>query len=160
MSRPPFPEQVVALRVDRPPGVELADVGDPILDLAPALENQGAVAVQGEKVACEQAGGARADNHRTMGERDSTRRRPVELLGLEPFEVGPAAASDELRLPVRDLDLGRVDKVQVVVPARVEALAEDPPVGDRVLPQAEPFRNLSGQRVLGIIQFQANVSDF
>ena len=43
-ARPPFAEEVVALGVERPAGVEPADVGDAVLDLAAPLQDERPVA--------------------------------------------------------------------------------------------------------------------
>ncbi len=126
---PPFAEEVVAFGVERPRLVEPADVGDPVLDGPAAFQDQGAIAVA-----------ARADSRRTgrPGRRRRSRAdarsgvepglRPVEALGnvRSAGPRGPCRCRSQVF--VGQFDRGRVDEMDVVVAAGVEALAEDPPV--------------------------------
>ena len=153
---PPFAEEVVALGVERAARVEPADVGDAVLDLAAAFEDQRAVAVQGEQVAGEQPRGARADDHGAMlrGARAPARAsRTARPRTARRRARDRAAASRSSSLG--QLDLGGVDEVEVVVPARVEALAQDPPAGDlrrarrRAARRASRAGRLRARRVRG-----------
>jgi hypothetical protein len=128
----PLAEEVVALRVQRPPGVEAADVGDAVLDLPAAFQDQGAVALERQEIAGEQPRGARADDDRAMGQGLSARLGPFEAFGDERRDVGSQVAPRQAGLVARQLHLGRVDEPDLVVPPGVEALAQDPPAGDRV----------------------------
>ena len=84
----PLAEEVVALGVERPAGVEPADVGDAVLDGPAALEDQRAVALLGQEVAGEQPGGPGADDHRPMLQGTRAGLGPVEVLGDEGLDVG------------------------------------------------------------------------
>ena len=148
-ARPPFAEEVVALGVERPARVEPADVGDAVLDLAAALEDERPVAVAGEEVAGEEPRGARPDDHGAMPQRARPGLGPLESLGEEAHDVGPEVPGGQPVLVVRQLDLGRVDEMEVVVPARVEALAEDPPPRDGLAAHAEPRQSFSGSEASG-----------
>ena len=86
-ARASFAEEVVALGVERPAGVEPADVGDAVLDRAAAFEDQGAIAVLGEQIAGEQPRGAGADDHGPVLEGTRSRLGPVEGLGPERLDV-------------------------------------------------------------------------
>ncbi len=77
---PPLPEQVIALGVHRPVLVEPAHVGDPILDGSAPLENQWSEPRLSQEVSGEQAGRARAHDHRSMPEWARAGLGPVEPL--------------------------------------------------------------------------------
>ncbi len=98
-ARPSLAEEVVALGVERPAGVEPTDVGDPVLDGPAAFEDQRPVAVQGEHVPGEQPRRAGADDHRPVLQ-GSVRSR------LGPLEAARARRARR-RWPSRTLILGR-----------------------------------------------------
>ena len=132
----PLAEQVVALGVEHAAAVEPADVGDPILHVAAPLEDQGREPLEGQHVAGEEPGRPGADDHRAMFERVRAGLGPVEPLGLEPLD--PRARGLQRGPVAGDVDLGRVDEVEVVVPPGVEALAQDPVGRDRALRPRRP----------------------
>src|SRR5437660_1604297 len=57
------------------------------------------------------------------------------------------------------LDLGRVDKVDVVVAAGVEALAQDPPAGDVVRLDAEAVGELADEGLFRLARLEPEVGD-
>jgi hypothetical protein len=155
---PPLAEEVVALGVEHAAGVEPADVGDSVLDVLAAFEDQGSIPLLRQHVSGEQPGRPGADDHRAMFQWLRTRLGPVEPLGLEPLDVrarGPRRGAVD-----GGLDLRRVDEVEVVVPSGVEALAQDPIGRDPVEGDPQPVGQLGGEGLLRLVELEADVGYF
>ena len=123
-------EEVVAFRIERSPGVEPTNVGDAILDGPAALQDQRAIALLGQHVAGDQAGGPGADDHRPVFQGTGAGLGPVEPFGDEGLDIGIRAGLNPTGLFLGKVHFHRVHEVKVVVASGVQALAEDSPADD------------------------------
>src|SRR5437016_6030845 len=67
-SGAPFSEQIIVFAIELAATVEFADRGDAFFDRPAALQNQGPVSAEGEIICRQEAGRARTDHNRPLGE--------------------------------------------------------------------------------------------
>ena len=160
---PPFAEEIIALRVDRPPLVEPADVGHAVLDLAPSLQDQRAGSrASASMIAGEQPGRPRADDDGAILQRGRARLGPVEVPRPRMAETSGArsalsrgAVAGDCRPRPRRRSGGRPGG------GRRGSCARS---GSRTIPSRHRRRAgrpaSRGRIVLGLVEFEADVGDF
>jgi hypothetical protein len=151
-----FAEEIVALGIDRTTLVEGSDVGDSVFDVASTFENERLITGRRQKVAREESGRPGTDHDRPVPHRLKTWQGPVKVVGLKGFDI----ASDQPGFVSRDVNLGGVDKVEVVVIASVETLSKDTDARDRVAINPEPPGQFLGKGNFRVVEFEPDVGNF
>jgi hypothetical protein len=155
---PSFAEQIIALGIEQSATIEPSDVGNPVLDIAASFQNQRSISIEREHVSGEQPGRPGTDDHGSMFERLRSRSRPVKRFGDKWLNVGSCRL--ERGTIAGNLDLCRVDEMEVVLLPGIEALAQDPIGCDRVGANPHPIGQLLGEDLLRLVEFKADVGDF
>ena len=109
-------------------GVEGLHVANALAHCPAPFEHQGPIALLGQKVSGNDAGGSGPDDERPLGERFGARRRHLERRLFE--EIGgdrrapPPGLGEDLPFVLRDHDFERIDKGNVAFVACIQALAK------------------------------------
>jgi hypothetical protein len=156
-----FAEQVVALRVERAAGIERLNVADAVANGRSAFEHQRGIPAFGEEIRRRQPARAGTDYNWPMKQRPLARFGQCEWRFVVHFDdrrAVTARVSDNARFVVGQPDFGVEDEMDVVFVARVQALAEDPPIQavQRNVEQAgQPLR----QRGVRLVESDTEVGD-
>ena len=158
---PPFPEQIIAFRIERSAGIEGMYIANPVSYGATSLEHQRPITLFGQEIGRHQSGRSGTDHHRALVQRRVARLRHFESRLLVSFDSFRAlissGARNDGRLVGRHDRFGRVDEMHVGFVSRVETLAEDPPPRNIAWADVHCPGQPLGQTLFRLFDAEANI---